>query len=59
MICYRDRTWCDAEKCTYYQTCKDAFPYAKRKQQKEEGCQRLPYSVRDMSGECDFYEVEK
>ena len=58
MICYMDRTWCDAEKCTYYQTCREAFPYAKRKQQKQEGCQRLPYAVRDMSDDCNDYEVE-
>ena len=59
MICYMDRTWCDAEKCTYYQTCKDAVPYAKRKQQKQEHCQRLPYAVRDMSDDCNDYEVAK
>ena len=58
MICYEDKPWCNAHKCTYYQTCREAFPYAKRKQQKQEGCQRLPYAVRDMSDECNDYEVE-
>ena len=59
MICYEDKTWCNAHKCTYYQTCREAFPYAKRKQQKQEGCQRLPYAVRDMSDECNDYEVKE
>jgi hypothetical protein len=54
-----DKTWCDAHKCTYYTVCKEALPYAKKTQQKQEGCQRLPYAVRDMSDECNDYEVEE
>ena len=58
MICYKDKTWCNAHKCTYYTVCKEALPYAKKIQQKQEGCQLLPYAVRDMSDDCNDYEVE-
>lgn len=58
MICYEDKTWCNAHKCTYYTVCKEALPYAKKIQQKQEGCQWLPYAVRDMSDDCNDYEVE-
>ena len=58
MICYKDKTWCNAHKCTYYTVCKEALPYAKKMQQKQEGCQWLPYAVRDMSDDCNDYEVE-
>lgn len=46
MICYKDKTWCNAHKCTYYTVCKEALPYAKKIQQKQEGCQWLPYQSR-------------
>ena len=58
MICYKDRTWCDAKECKKYRYCTNAFPYAKNEQIKEEHCQRLPYAVRDMSDECNDYEVQ-
>ena len=57
MICYKDRTWCNAQECFYYTVCKEAFPYAKKEQIKEEHCERLPYAVRDMSDDCNDYEV--
>ena len=57
MICYKDKTWCNAHKCTYYTVCKKALPYAKKMQQKQEGCQWLPYAVRDMSDGCNDYNI--
>ena len=57
MICYKDKCWCEAKTCKKYRYCEDAFPYAKKEQQKQEHCQRLPYAVRDMSDECNQYEV--
>lgn len=59
MICYKDKCWCEAKTCKKYRYCDDAFPYAKKEQQKQEHCQRLPYAVRDMSDVCGEYEVRE
>ena len=58
MICYMDKTWCNAKSCAKYNDCQKALPYAIRKQEKEEpdALERIPYAVRDMSAVCKEYE---
>ena len=61
MICYMDKTWCDAKQCKRYHSCGDALPYAMRQQAKEvpDVCDRIPYAVRDMSSVCEDFEVQE
>ena len=59
MICYEDKTWCDAKRCKNYGNCEKSLLYAMRKQAAEcpDVRDRIPYAVRDMSDDCNDYEV--
>lgn len=59
MICYMDKTWCDAKRCKNYGNCEKSLLYAMRKQAKEvpDVRDRIPYAVRDMSSVCEDLEV--
>ena len=59
MICYMDKTWCDAKRCKNYGNCEKSLLYAMRKQAKEcpDVRDRIPYAVRDMSSVCEDFEV--
>ena len=54
MICYMDKTWCDAQQGEKYPKCKKALPYAIKKQSKEVETieEHIPYAIRDMSLVC-------
>lgn len=58
-MCYMDKTWCRTENCKHYRICEKAQPYAMRKQAREcpDVRDRIPYAVRDMSDDCNDYEV--
>ena len=59
MMCYMDKTWCNAASCKRYHSCAKALPYAMCQQIKEYPASvgfRLPYAVRDKSRVCEEYE---
>ena len=60
MLCYRDRSYCNAEHCQKYKHCKNAYPYAvKEKSQHPDSFVRtLDICVTDMHKRCDDYKAE-
>jgi len=62
MIVYRDRCYCNVERCQRYRKCKDSYYSAVKEQ---ENCpnitsRMLPIDTCDMSSICDhFVEVAK
>ena len=59
MLCYRDRSYCNAEHCMKYERCKNAFPYAVKEQSQHPDAfvRTLGISVTDMAKRCDEYKA--
>ena len=62
MLCYQDRTFCNAEHCERYEKeCKNSFAAAKRMRDASPDPldKELGIAVRDMSGVCRWFKEKK